>query len=53
MLFGWTISRGLESEMMSRIIFFAVMLVVAQGSEISAQLLAVDGAAESGPRYRA
>jgi ATP-binding cassette subfamily B protein len=31
MLFGWTISRGLESGMMSRIIFFAVILVLAQG----------------------
>jgi ATP-binding cassette subfamily B protein len=31
MLFGWTISRGLESGMMSRILFFAVILVLAQG----------------------
>ncbi len=30
MLFGWTISRGLESGMMSRVIFFAGLLVAAQ-----------------------
>jgi ATP-binding cassette subfamily B protein len=30
MLFGWTISKGLESGVMSRIIFFAVILVLAQ-----------------------
>ena len=31
MLFGWTISRGLESGVMKRVIFFAVILVLAQG----------------------
>ena len=31
MLFGWTISRGLESGVMRRIVFFAVLLVLAQG----------------------
>ncbi|MCA9949834.1 MAG: ABC transporter ATP-binding protein [Anaerolineales bacterium] len=30
MVFGWTISRGLESGMMSRIIFFALLLVGVQ-----------------------
>lgn len=30
MLFGWTISRGLESGMMSRVILFALLLVGAQ-----------------------
>lgn len=33
MLFGWTISRGLESGMMSRIIFFALILVLAQAAK--------------------
>ena len=31
MLFGWTISRGLESGVMKRVVFFAVILVLAQG----------------------
>lgn len=31
MLFGWTISKGLESGMMSRVVFFAALLVAAQG----------------------
>jgi len=31
MLFGWTISRGLESGVMQRVVFFAVILVLAQG----------------------
>ena len=30
MLFGWTISRGLESGVLNRVIFFAGLLVVAQ-----------------------
>ncbi len=39
MLFGWTISRGLESGMMERIIFFSAMLVIAGGIKSGANYL--------------
>ncbi len=49
MLFGWTISKGLESGRIDQVILYAGLLVAGPGCQIGRELCPMDSAAPGGP----